>query len=71
MDCADWRAAYGDYRGPVRVVLDDLSILHGEAVAAKNGTVCVDSATGAAWYEWSRVWPATWRYEPRAGRVAS
>lgn len=71
MTSDDWRQHWRDYRGPVRVVLDDLSILHGVSVAAKNGAVCVDSATGAAWHPWQRVWPARWRYEPRAGRVAS
>lgn len=66
MDSGHWELHWTDYRGPVRVVLDDLSIIHGAIVDARatpEPGVLVRVDDVATWHHPSRVWPARWRYE--------
>lgn len=66
MNTTDWQERHVAYRGPVRYVLDDLSIGHGVAVDAQHGhvLVCVDGAP--QWHPWERVWPSHERFEGAA-----
>ena len=60
----DWHKHWRDYRGPVRAVLDDLSIIHGDAVDTDDDRgVLVRVGDVATWHPAARVWPARWRYE--------
>ena len=62
MTSDDWQRHWRDYRGPVRVVLDDLSILHGVARSVRDGDIYVTSEGGADWHPWQRVWPSRWAF---------